>query len=115
MIADACEFVAARLRTAGVSAEHDPRDLNLPAAWVTPGELTLNRLNPSAGSAEVIIALVVPDVGGKDALTMLDGLLTKAIAADVGITAVEPGTVQLENHAPGGLPALIATVTIDLS
>lgn len=115
MIATACTFVADKLIAAGLPAVHDPRDLNLPGAWVTPGELTLNRLSPGAGEIDVIIALIAPDAGGSDTLTMLDAMLAKAIAADVGISSVEPGTVQLDNHAPGSLPALIATVNISMS
>lgn len=115
MITDACEFVADQLTAAGLTAVHDPRDLNLPGAWVTPGEITLNRLQAGTGQVDVIIALVAPDAGGASTLRILDDMLGKAIAADVGVTSVEPGTVQLENHAPGGLPALITTVSIDLS
>jgi len=115
MIKTACDWVADRLRAAGLTAEHDPRDLNLPGAWVTPGELTLNRLAKDAGEIDVIVALIAPDAGGSSTLTILDDLLSKAIEADIGISSVEPGTVQLENHAPGGLPALITTVSIELS
>ncbi|PCE13990.1 hypothetical protein AUC47_04905 [Microbacterium sp. SZ1] len=115
MIAQACGFVAEKLTAAGIPTTHDPRDLNLPGAWVTPGEIDLNRLGKGAGDYEVVIALIAPDAGGLSTLTMLDDLLAKAITAGVGLTTVEPGTVQLENLAPGSLPALIATVTIEMS
>lgn len=114
MITEAVTFVSDRLTAAGINATTDPRDLNLPGAWVTPGEFTLSRLQKAAGEVEVIIALVAPDAGGIETLNILDDLLTKAIDAEVGINSIEPGTVQLENHAPGGLPALVATVTISL-
>lgn len=112
MIAAACTFVVDALTAAGINAQHDPRDLNLPGAWVTPGEVELTRLDGKTGDVDVIVALVAPDVGGLDSLRILDDLLAKAITAGIGATSWEPGTVQLENLGAGGLPALIATTTI---
>lgn len=112
MIASACEFVVGLLTSTGINAQHDPRNLNLPGAWVTPGEVELTRLDPQVGDVDVLVALIAPDAGGLDSLRILDDLLAKAIAAGIGATSWEPGTVQLENHGAGGLPALIATTTI---
>lgn len=110
---EVCQWVAERLRAAGITAEHDARDLNLPGAWVTPGDVTFNRLADEAAQVEIVVALVAPDVGGVEALRILDDMLAKTRDAGIGAATFEPGTVQLENHAPGSLPALITTITLD--
>lgn len=113
MLVDAITYTVDRLRAAGLAAVADPRDLNLPGAWVYPGTLLRDTL-AGAGEADVQIALVVPDLGGLDTLRALDELLGQAQAAGLGLAEFEPATVTLDNHGAGGLPALIASATIRL-
>lgn len=106
-IAAAAAEVATMVTDLGVPAVVDARDLNLPSAWVTPGEMELVYLD---GSADITwdIYLIAQDTGTPDSMNKLSTMLGKVTS----ITGVDATflTVNLPNQAAEPLPALLVHI-----
>lgn len=103
-----------RLTAAGIEATVDPRDLNLPAVWVTIDRLDLNRLSGDAATVTIGLTAIAPDSGNPTALTDLDDLVA-AVDAEFAGRSWDPRAVMLPSQSTTPLPALYTTITLEWS
>lgn len=109
-LSEALQDIATVLTDGGVEAVVDPADLNLPGAWVTPGEISYGTLDAGVFSFTMNIYLVAPDLPSGPALDTLGGMLVSAAAALGANLDATPVTLTLANHAAGALPGLLVTL-----
>jgi hypothetical protein len=103
---DVCDLLAG----AGVAAVVNPADLDIPGAWVTPGEISYNTLSPDTFGFTMSIYLVAGDLPAKPALDALGSMLTKSAQALGAQLDATPVTLTLANHSAGPLPGLLFTL-----
>lgn len=111
-ILESLEHATARLTARGLNATSDPRNLNLPAVWVTLEGLHLDRLSGDAGAVDVALYAIVPDTGTPGTLTQLDTLV-ETIDLEFPARDWEPRAVALPSMSATPLPALYTTITLD--
>ena len=109
-LVDALDRVVTLLRSAGVDATTDPRDLVLPGAWVTVHDV-----------AEVVlcgepviradVCLIVGDFGTPVYLAQLGELLDAALTVLTLDEPAQPATVTPPGHGP--MPALVITTATE--
>lgn len=100
-LAGAVADVVDRLKAAGIRATADPRDLNPPAVYVAPPELSF-RFAKLTYDASWTLAAVVPNVGRKQALDLLGPLIESVLAVFPAITGGR--AVDLTGGLDGGGP-----------
>ncbi len=110
-IADAVDEVLGRLAAAGVSATPDPRDLNLPAVWVTVDGVSTRLLAAGVALVDLTLVAIVPDTGIPGTLDDLDDLV---VAVEAAFPALEWETraVALPSMGKTPLPALSTTIQL---
>ena len=106
-LADALDQLVAKLRTAGIAASTDGRDLNPPCAWVTVHDITTPVL---CGGIEVRadVCLIAGDAGSPQSVAALSDLLDLALTVVVMDEPARPMAVR----PPGvgtAIPALVLT------
>lgn len=102
-LTEAATEVAAMLTNWGVPTVTDPRDLNLPGAWLAPAHIDYQTLTTGPLRVEWDLYLLAPDNGAPlDALgDMLDQL-----HPHMALGTVEALSLTVANQAPDPLPAL---------
>ena len=111
-ILEALTDVVDELRALGLSADADPRSLNIPGVWVTLTRYAADRLTRDAATVEVALTAIVPDAGSPRTLEALDVLVDAVGQAFPGLDW-EPRAVLLPSQAPTPLPALTTTLTLE--
>lgn len=109
-LADSLAGVVDTLNAAGVAATTDPRDLQVPGAWVTVHDV----IDPTLCGVYTVrarVCLIASDNGMSHELDALGRLLDLAYDAVTFDEAVTPMTVTPPGMAP--LPALVITTTTD--
>ena len=108
-LTDALDGLVYRLTQAGITATTDARNITTPGAWVTVHDAT-----PFLGGNLTIradVCLIVGDLGGPTALTLLVDLLDLAADAIAWDEPARPMTLTPPGVAP--LPALVITTTTE--
>lgn len=110
-IPDALESVTEALKSAGIDARVDPRDLNTPCAWVAARKWTPTYMCGD-GETTIDVYLIVDDTGIVQAYSGLNDLLSKALT----VLDVE-GDVSLEDSVTlpsggGPVPAFRLTTVV---
>ena len=106
-------FGSALSELAALCRSSDPSArLDLPGAWVLPGEITFQVDATAVMEAEVY--LVARDVGAVDSLDQLGDMLTALRASGIA-NAASPVSLDLPNHSSAGLPALRVVVPIQIT
>lgn len=102
-LAQAAEETAAMLTDWGVHTVTDPRDLNLPGAWLAPSQIDYQTLTTGPLRVEWDLYLLAPDNG-----TPLDalGAMLDTLSAHMTLGPVEALSLTVANQAPDPLPAL---------
>lgn len=113
-LAEALGHAVDTLTAAGVAASTDPRDLNLPAVWVTISELPPRRLSGTAGEVRVGLTAIVADAGFPGTLDELDALVD-AVEAVFPTAGWDPQAVVLPSMGKTPMPALATTIILDWS
>jgi hypothetical protein len=98
------------LQAAGIRAAADPRDLNPPAVYVAPPELTF-RFAKLSYDATWTLAVVVPNTGRRQSLALLGPLVAAVVAVFPAITTARPVDLVGGLEAAGPLPAYELTMT----
>lgn len=110
------ETIIAALKSGGIAATLDPRDLNPPGAWAAARRAEDFSLcnRPTILIADVY--LIVRDVGAPGALAALDELLELALdalgAAGIGVTTVALDEALTIPSGGAPLPAYRLTVQV---
>lgn len=113
-LSEALQDVSQQLIAGGVAAVVDATDLVLPGAWVTPGEISYDRLDASKFSFTMNIYLVVGDLPAAPAIDALGGMLVLAGAALGAALDATPVTLTLANQSAGQLPGLLFTLETEV-
>lgn len=113
-IGDALQDIADMVTAAGVPAALDPRDLELPGAWVTPGAVSFDVLDADTAHMRFDVYLVAREHGAKVSLNTLGGMLAKVRPA-LGVPSAQPLMVNLPNHGADPLPALLLSIDAQLT
>jgi len=115
-IGTSLQDIADMVTAAGVPAAVDPRNLNLPGAWVTPGLVSFDVLDTDTAFMRMEVYLVAPDHGAVLSLNNLGDMLAKVRSA-LPVGEAQPVMVNLPNHGADPMPALLisidATITED--
>jgi hypothetical protein len=109
-LVQALDAVVAALRSTGMQATTDPRDLSIPGAWVTVHDVTETTL---CGSLVIRadVHLIAGDMGSPQYLRDLDTLLDQAMGV---LTLEEPARPAVSTPSGvGPLPSLIVTTSTD--
>lgn len=104
------DAVVEALRSAGIRASTDPRNLRLPGAWVTVHDIT----DPTLCGGLTIradVCLITGDSGAPLNLDKLGQLLDAAVTVLTLDEPARPATVTPPGMAP--CPALVITTTTD--
>lgn len=109
-LAAALDRIVAALTEAGIAATTDPRDLQIPGAWVTVHDITDPTLCGEY-SVRADVCLVAADNGAPFEVDALGQLLDLAYTAVTFDEPVRPMTVTPPGLAP--LPALVITTTTE--
>jgi hypothetical protein len=115
-LADGARQLVELLDAAGVTAYLDPRDLEPPCAWVTPGTISTDAtLALDELLVDWRVYLIAP--GGLDVPGQLDalGVMLPLALGVLGPVDAEPVGIQLPNLAPDPLPGLQLTVQTSLT
>lgn len=115
LLGDALQDFANTLHGLGIPAAVDTRDLNLPAAWVTPGPIDFAYLSQTSADMTADVYLIARDNGQVEALNVLGGMLAKLQAAPFAIPEATPVMIQLTNHAADALPALLLRFPLQIT
>lgn len=113
-LSEALQDVATLLSDAGVAAVVDATDLNLPGAWVTPGEISYGTLAAGKFSFDMNIYLIVGDLPPALAIDALGGMLVLAGTALSAQLDATPVTLTLANQSAGALPGLLFTLATEV-
>lgn len=113
-LSEALQNVADVLTAAGVQAVVDATDLNLPGAWVTPGDIGYERLNGAVFTLDMNIYLIAPDIPPAAALDALGGLLVLAGTALGAAVSATPVSLTLANQASTPLAGLLITIATEV-
>lgn len=113
-ITESLTYVQGILTGHDVPAAIDPRDLNLPAVWVTIDGYDTDRLNQAAGTISVTLFAIATDSGTPTSLEQLDTLVDGVTTA-LGGANWESRAVLLVSQGPTPLPALSTTISLDWS
>lgn len=107
---DSLTAVVDALKTAGIDATLDAREINPPCAWVTVHDVIGAYL---CGDLQVRadVCLIVGDFGGPLALAALGDLLDKAATVITFDEPARPATLAPPGMAP--TPALVITTSTD--
>lgn len=108
----ACDALVAALTVAGVPASINRAQVNTPGAWVSPQSVTVTTLAGGA-TADIDVVLVAGDTGDREALKILESLLTKVLALDLEFTGPVDTSYALVLTGPP-LPAFRVPVSLDL-
>lgn len=111
---DSLKDIAEMVTAAGVPAAVDPRDLNLPGAWVTPGLVSFDVLDVDTAFMTFDIYLVAPDHGAAHSLNSLGDMLAK-IRPALQVGEAMPVMVNLPNHGAEALPALLISIDAQIT
>lgn len=109
-LADSLTAVADTLTAAGIPATVEPRDLQIPGAWVTLHDV----IDPTLCGEYTVrarVCLIASDNGMTHELDALGRMLDLAYDAVTFDEAVTPMTVTPPGMGP--LPALVITTTTD--
>jgi hypothetical protein len=106
---EAAAELAAQLVAAGVPAVVDPRDLNLPGAWLEPGPIEYPYLDPTAYDVTWNLYLVAIDNGAGPALDAL-GKMLATLREAFPVPEAQPIALTLANQGAGELPGLLCTI-----
>jgi len=106
--------VAAALTAAGLEVETNVQDLQVPGAWLTPAAIDYDRLGLDRYTGAWSLYLIA---NGNQPTDSLDDLSTMAERVRTVFPAfrAEAVTVQLANHSPDPLPALLITIEMDVT
>lgn len=106
--------LAAMLTAAGVEVETNVQDIQLPGGWLTPSALDYDRMGEGAYTGAWSLYLIA---SGNEPTDSLDDLSTMAGKVRDVFPAfrAEAVTVQLANHSPEPLPALLITIEMDVT
>lgn len=113
-IGDSLQDIAAMFTAAGVPAAVDPRELQLPGAWVTPGTVSFDVLDADTASMRFEVYLVAPDHGAVHSLNKLGEMLAKA-RTSLPVGEAQPVMVNLPNHGADPMPALLISIDATLT
>ena len=91
------------LHSAGIRAAIDPRDLDLPAVWITPETISAPTLSGDPLSITWAAYAIAPDTG--DPTDTLSRLVDDLTALFPGLTFRSAGIV-VANQSPDPLPSL---------
>lgn len=108
------EFVEL-LTAANVNAVADPRDLELPGIWVTINQVDFAALSGERYEMAFDCYLIAMDNGVPASLDQLSDQLTALTAAVNGNVSAQPITVTMPNHSADPLPALLVTITTEIT
>lgn len=111
---DSLQDIADMVTAAGVQAAVDPRNLNLPGAWVTPGLVSFDVLDEDTAFMRFDVYLVAPDHGAVHSLNSLGDMLAK-IRPALQVGEAQPVMVNLPNHGADALPALLISIDAQLT
>ncbi|WP_280383360.1 hypothetical protein [Nocardia wallacei] len=111
---DAIDHVRDELRSVGIRADHEPRDVNPPGAWLQLASIAHHQMLCGANSVRVYVFLIVPDIGTAEASRLLSVLLTTALGVLDPDEDTVPTTVNLPSGGNNGCPALRLTVDVPL-
>lgn len=110
----AVQDVVDALADAGLSASTDPGAVQVPGAWLLPGDLTLDRLSGVDGVQRIDVHLVVPDTGVDGSRAALAALLDQVLVViDPDGPIDTRALVQLPEGPP--LPAFVVPVDVELN
>jgi len=113
-IGDSLQDIANMVTNAGVPAAVDPRNLNLPGAWVTPGLVSFDVLDADTAFMRFEVYLVAPDHGAVASLNNLGDMLAKVRQA-IPVGEAQPVMVNLPNHGADAMPALLISIDAQLT
>jgi len=113
-IGTALQDIADQITAAGVPATTDPRNLNLPGAWVTPGTVSFDVLDAQTAFMRFDVYLVAPDHGAVHSLNALGEQLAQLRTA-LPIGEAQPVMVNLPNHGADAMPALLISIDAQLT
>lgn len=99
------------ITAAGVDAFVDPRQAQLPGAFVTVGDIDATMLAAGWLDCTAKVHLLARDTGHTYALAQLTGMLQQLQEAGLIPTDVQVTSLELPSH--GTIPALSLTVSID--
>lgn len=106
--------VCETLKTAGVNATIDPRNLNPPCAWVAAQTLPVARRTMCGDMPmKVGIYLIAGDAGVPEAYATLNDLLLKALTVLEQDGEIDLATSVSVPSGGGPLPAFYFTITTD--
>lgn len=105
-LAQAAEETAAMLTDWGVTTVTDPRDLNLPGAWLAPSQIDYQTLTTGPLRVEWDLYLLAPDNGAPlDAL----GAMLDQLTPHMTLSTIDALSLTVANQSPDPLPALHLT------
>ncbi|UVK60160.1 tail terminator [Arthrobacter phage SerialPhiller] len=113
-LGDALQDIANMVTAAGVPAAVDPRNLNLPGAWVTPNTVGFDVLDADTAHMRFDVYLVTGDHGAVESLNSLGAMLTK-VRKPLQVGDAQPVMVNLPNHGAGALPALLISIDAQIT
>lgn len=106
-LAEAAAETAALLSDLGVPTVTEPRDLNIPGAWLAPSTIDYQTLTQGPLRVQWDLYLLAPDNGAP--LDHLGAMLDKLSAA-MTLGEVEALSLTIVNQSPDPLPALHLTI-----
>ena len=113
-LSEAATAVCDLIRDVGVAATADARDLDLPAALVTPENIECDRLGNDEYTVTWAVYLLAPDNGALECLDDLGDMFDQVKDA-LGVSEAKPMTLSLPNIAADPLPVLMLTVTTEVT
>ena len=105
-LSQAAAETAAMVTTWGVPTVTDPRDLNLPGAWLAPSQIEHETLTTGPLRVAWDLYLLAPDNGAPlDAL----GAMLDQLTPHMTLGTIDALSLTVANQAPDPLPALHLT------
>ena len=107
----AVDHVVASLKSAGVHAAADPKNLHRSGVWVTPGTITWDRLDDTTATCTIDLNLLGTPGDAMAALRALDSLLDQ-VRAVTDIRDIEAVTYPLPGRS---LPGYRGQITVEVT
>ncbi|QXG07725.1 hypothetical protein [Curtobacterium phage Penoan] len=113
MLDECVQHVADMLTAAGIPATGDPRDLNLPGAWVEPATVAFDTFDAQQAEVTMSVHLVTPDNGPMASMSALSDMLLTVRGLGLRMANITTEGITLTNHSPDPLPALTFSVAVE--